>query len=194
MHCFITEQSGDLVKAIEDLRSLIEELSHKIKTDFDSATEKLNKEFTHAFGKLSDGGKARLVITKEAKGFALSLPKGEEGTPGIVTGVDIKIDLPRKKITSLDMLSGGERTLVALAFMCALVAVSEPPFLVLDEVDAALDEQNAVRFKEIMGDLAKKTQFVIITHNRATMEAADVLYGVTMADDGISKILSLKLS
>ena len=193
-HSFLTEQSGDLVKAIEDLRSLIEELSHKIKTDFDSATEKLNKEFTHAFGKLSDGGKARLVITKEAKGFALSLPKGEEGTPGIVTGVDIKIDLPRKKITSLDMLSGGERTLVALAFMCALVAVSEPPFLVLDEVDAALDEQNAVRFKEIMGDLAKKTQFVIITHNRATMEAADVLYGVTMADDGISKILSLKLS
>jgi len=185
-HIFLTEQSGDLVKATDDLRSLIEELSYKIKTDFDIATEKLNKEFTHAFGKLSDGGKARLVITKESK--------GEEGVVGGVTGVDIKIDLPRKKITSLDMLSGGERTLVALAFMCALVAVSEPPFLVLDEVDAALDEQNAVKFKEIMGDLAKKTQFVIITHNRATMEAADVLYGVTMADDGISKILSLKLS
>ncbi|MBI5421455.1 MAG: AAA family ATPase [Parcubacteria group bacterium] len=185
-HVFLTEQSGDLIKATDDLRSLIEELSHKIKTDFDIATEKLNKEFTYAFGKLSDGGKARLVITKESK--------GEEGVANVITGVDIKIDLPRKKITSLDMLSGGERTLVALAFMCALVAVSEPPFLVLDEVDAALDEQNAVKFKEIMGDLAKKTQFVIITHNRATMEAADVLYGVTMADDGISKILSLKLT
>lgn len=92
------------------------------------------------------------------------------------------------------MLSGGERTLVALAFMCALVAVSEPPFLVLDEVDAALDEQNAVKFRGIMKDLAKKTQFVIITHNRATMETADVLYGITMADDGISKVLSLKLN
>ncbi|MBI5153207.1 MAG: hypothetical protein HZA36_01990, partial [Parcubacteria group bacterium] len=203
-HIFLTEQSGDLIKATEDLRSLIEELSYKIKTDFDSATEKLNKEFTHAFGKLSDGGKARLVITKESKGeedasgtaTGVDPVRGREGSQRASTsnGVDIKIDLPRKKITSLDMLSGGERTLVALAFMCALVAVSEPPFLVLDEVDAALDEQNAVKFKEIMRDLAKKTQFVIITHNRATMEAADVLYGVTMADDGISKILSLKLA
>lgn len=184
-YVFLTEQTTDLVRASEDLRKLITELDYKIKTDFDVATEKLNKEFTTAFGMLFDGGKSRLVVTKGVS---------DEAEGDMPMGVDIKIDLPRKKITSLDMLSGGERTLVALAFMSALVAVSEPPFLVLDEVDAALDEQNAVKFREIMKGLAKKTQFVIITHNRATMEGADVLYGVTMADDGISKILSLKLS
>ncbi|MDE1970154.1 MAG: AAA family ATPase [Patescibacteria group bacterium] len=187
-HAFLSSQSSDLVRATEDLRTLGAELDLKIKTDFQDATIKLNTEFTHAFGLLSDGGKARLVMQKEPH----TVSEGEElmAPPG----VDIALELPRKKITSLDMLSGGERTLVALAFMCALVAVAEPPFLVLDEVDAALDEQNAVKFGTLMRTLAKNTQFVIITHNRATMEAADVLYGVTMADDGISRLLSLKLS
>jgi chromosome segregation protein len=108
-------------------------------------------------------------------------------------GVDIEIKLPRKKTTSLDMLSGGERSLVGIAALFAMVSVSPPPFLVLDEIDAPLDERNARRFGTMLKDFSKRTQFIVVTHNRATMEAADILYGVTLAEDGSSKIVSLKL-
>ena len=91
------------------------------------------------------------------------------------------------------MLSGGEKSLVSLAALFALISVSPPPFLVLDEIDAALDEENARRFSELIKEFSKQTQFVIVTHNRATMEAADILYGITMGEDGVSKVLSLKL-
>ena len=91
------------------------------------------------------------------------------------------------------MLSGGEKSLVSLAALFAMIWVSPPPFLVLDEIDAALDDENARRFAELVGKFSEKTQFIIVTHNRITMEHADILYGVTMGDDGVSKILSLKL-
>ena len=91
------------------------------------------------------------------------------------------------------MLSGGEKSLVSIAALFALISVSPPPFLVLDEVDAALDEKNTKCFADIVRDFSKKTQFIIVTHNRATMEASDVLYGITMEGDGVSKVLSLKL-
>ncbi|MEK7086753.1 MAG: AAA family ATPase, partial [Patescibacteria group bacterium] len=94
----------------------------------------------------------------------------------------------------LDALSGGEKSLVSLAALFALIAVSPPPFLVLDEIDAALDEENARRFAELIKEFSKQTQFIIVTHNRATMEAADVLYGVTLGEDGVSRVLSLKLA
>ncbi|MDI6734574.1 MAG: AAA family ATPase, partial [Patescibacteria group bacterium] len=106
---------------------------------------------------------------------------------------DIELNLPKKRITSLDMLSGGEKSLVSLAALFALISVSPPPFLVLDEIDAALDDDNARRFAELIKEFSKKSQFVIVTHNRVTMNVADILYGVTMGDDGVSKILSLKL-
>ena len=105
----------------------------------------------------------------------------------------MEFSIPRKPITGLDMLSGGERSLVSIAALFALVSVSPPPFLVLDEIDAALDERNARRFAEMLKSFSKKTQFVIVTPNRATMEVADVLYGVTMGEDGTSRVLSLKL-
>jgi chromosome segregation protein len=108
-------------------------------------------------------------------------------------GVDIEVKLPRKKTTSLNMLSGGERSLVGIAAVFALVSVSPPPFLVLDEIDAPLDERNARRFGAMLKDFSQRTQFIVVTHNRATMEAADILYGVTLAEDGSSKIVSLKL-
>jgi chromosome segregation protein len=108
-------------------------------------------------------------------------------------GVDIEIKLPRKKTTSLDMLSGGERSLVGIAALFAMVSVSPPPFLVLDEIDAPLDERNARRFGAMLKDFSKRTQFIVVTHNRATMEAANVLYGITLAEDGSSKVVSLKL-
>ena len=110
-----------------------------------------------------------------------------------VGGVDIEIKLPRKKTTSLDMLSGGERSLVGIAALFAMISVSPPPFLVLDEIDAPLDERNARRFGDMLKEFSKRSQFIVVTHNRATMEAAEILYGVTLAEDGSSKVVSLKL-
>jgi len=108
-------------------------------------------------------------------------------------GVEIEMSLPRRRITGLEMLSGGERSLISIAALFSLISVSPPPFLVLDEIDAALDERNARRFAELIKSFSKNTQFVIVTHNRSTMEVADILYGITMAEDGASKIVSLKL-
>ena len=108
-------------------------------------------------------------------------------------GVDIELVIPRKRIGDLEMLSGGEKSLVSIAALFALISVSPPPFLVLDEIDAALDEKNTQRFANLVKEFSKKSQFLLITHNRFTMEVADVLYGVTMGEDGASKVLSLKL-
>ncbi|MDP3880724.1 MAG: AAA family ATPase [bacterium] len=110
-----------------------------------------------------------------------------------VGGLDISLSIPRKSIKGLEMLSGGERSLVSIAVLFALVSVSPPPFLVLDEVDAALDENNTKRFASLIHEFSEKTQFMVVTHNRATMGEADVLYGVTMGEDGTSKVISLKL-
>ncbi len=107
-------------------------------------------------------------------------------------GIEIELDLPKKRITSLEMLSGGEKSLVSIAALFALVSVSPPPFLVLDEIDAALDEKNSKMFADLIKDFSGQTQFIIVTHNRAVMETANILYGVTMEEDGTSKLLSLK--
>ena len=108
-------------------------------------------------------------------------------------GIDVHILLPHKKIKGLEMLSGGERALTSIALTFAISQIKPPPFIVLDEVDAALDESNSVRFAQILNDLSHKTQFIVITHNRATMEKAKLLYGVAMSDDGVSKLLSIRL-
>ena len=111
----------------------------------------------------------------------------------IKTGIEISLNLPKKRITTLEMLSGGEKSLVSIAALFALISISPPPFLVLDEIDAALDENNSKRFANLIKEFSRKTQFIVVTHNRAVMEAADVLYGVTMGEEGTSKVLSLKL-
>jgi chromosome segregation ATPase len=204
-HTFLLKESEDLMKAVADLTALMQELNQKIKTEFDRSLSKINDEFEKFFGLMFDGGSAKLKVLK---------PKAErvneddeedveEGEEVLQTeeemlqekngGVDIEIKLPRKKVTSLDMLSGGERSLVGIAALFAMVSVSPPPFLVLDEIDAPLDERNARRFGEMLKDFSKRTQFIVVTHNRATMEAANILYGVTLAEDGSSKIVSLKL-
>ena len=108
-------------------------------------------------------------------------------------GVEIELSLPKKKINSLELLSGGERSLVSIAALFALISISPPPFLLLDEVEAALDENNSRRFASLIREFSKKTQFIIVTHNRAVMEAADVLYGITVCEEGTSKVISLKL-
>jgi len=108
-------------------------------------------------------------------------------------GVEIHATPPGKRLSSVNALSGGERALTSIALIASIIANNPAPFVVLDEVDAALDEANSMRFSGIIEELSSKTQFVVVTHNRSTMEHADILYGVTMGDDGISKVLSLKL-
>ncbi|MCK4524990.1 MAG: AAA family ATPase, partial [Candidatus Andersenbacteria bacterium] len=110
-----------------------------------------------------------------------------------IAGIEINAVPPGKKISSLDMLSGGERALASIAILFAIISNNPPPFSVLDEIDAALDEANSARLSDIIKDISSKTQFIMITHNREMMQQAGVLYGVTMHDDGVSKIISLKL-
>ncbi|MFA6354172.1 MAG: AAA family ATPase [Candidatus Paceibacterota bacterium] len=204
-HEFLNREHEDIEKARVDLINLINELTEKIQVEFDEAMGKINHEFSNFFSIMFGGGHARLKVKR-------SLPKPPvseitEGEPEIKEveseesaakkpreeGIEIELSLPRKRINSLDVLSGGERSLVGIAALFAMISVSPPPFLVLDEIDAALDERNTKRFAEILKEFSRKTQFVIVTHNRSTMEVADVLYGVTLNQDGTSKILSLKL-
>lgn len=208
-HSFLVKELTDLETACADLRKLIKDLELRIHGDFKEKFKSINDEFNNYFRLMFDGGKARLKIEKkrivgengdnssEENVGATSEDKIEANQQdvesGITAGVEIEVSIPKKKITSLDMLSGGERTLVSIAALFALISVSPPPFLVLDEIDASLDESNASRFAELIKEFSLKTQFVIVTHNRATMEIADALYGITMADDGVSKVLSLKL-
>ena len=189
---FLTTQLSDLEKASADLKEMIRDLDRRIHEDFKKAFHTISEEFNNYFRLMFGGGKAKLSL--EVKKPPVLMEEADSESPNLLeTGVEVSVNLPGKKITSLDMLSGGEKTLVSLAALFALIAVSPPPFLILDEIDAALDEENARRFAGLIQQFRDKTQFVIVTHNRATMEAADVLYGITMGEDGVSKVLSLKL-
>ncbi|MDO8556886.1 MAG: AAA family ATPase [Candidatus Jorgensenbacteria bacterium] len=198
-HEFLTAELSDLEKATKDLTGVIRELEEKIHDEFKSAFHTINKEFNNYFQLMFGGGKAKLALVKKEPAPVLNendevMPVIDAPDADLTAGVEIDLNLPRRKITNLDMLSGGEKSLVSLAALFSLIAVSPPPFLVLDEIDAALDEDNARRFSELVKSFSQKTQFIIITHNRSTMEVADILYGITMGEDGISKVLSLKLS
>ena len=205
-HAFLVKESEDLERAAADLANLMHELSEKIKTEFDKSLGKINDEFEKFFGLMFGGGSARLKVETRDTGRG-TRKMDEEGDDdndkddsfedgendfGEDGGILIDVKLPRKKITSLDVLSGGERSLVGIAALFAMVSVSPPPFLILDEIDAPLDERNARRFSEMLREFSKRTQFIVVTHNRATMEAADILYGVTLAEDGTSKVVSMK--
>jgi len=204
---FLKKESEDLEKAVVDLTRLMRDLSEKIRMEFDASLYKINDAFNEFFGVMFDGGSAKLKVLnpeplkigeedEDEEGKSKLENDGketEERTPDAEGGITIEVKLPRKKTTSLDMLSGGERSLVGIAALFAMISVSPPPFLVLDEIDAALDERNARRFADMVKDFSKRTQFIIVTHNRTTMEAAEILYGVTLAEDGTSKIVSMKL-
>ncbi|MBI2011047.1 MAG: AAA family ATPase [Candidatus Colwellbacteria bacterium] len=197
---FLSAESVDLERAMADLKKLIRDLEEKINKEFDSAIKLINQEFNKLVSLMFGGGKAKLTIQNVEDVGVVGDEDGEQvqqaerSNNSNIPGVEIDLSLPRKKIKGLDVLSGGERSLVSIAALFALISVSSPPFLVLDEIDVALDEKNAKRFGEMLKDLSAKTQFIVVTHNRATMEVADVLYGVTMAPDGTSKLVSLKLS
>jgi len=204
-HDFLKKESGDLSEAIENLGVLIKDLEEKITREFHRSFKRVNDEFNSFFRIMFGGGSAKMkvikkeihiqgggVVTEETQeGNTIEHPVESEAEEAL-HGIDVEVSIPQKKITSLEMLSGGERTLVSLAVLFSLIAISPPPFLVLDEVDSALDENNSKRFAELVRTYCATTQFVIVTHNRVTMEAADVLYGVTMDETGTSKLLSLK--
>jgi chromosome segregation protein len=172
-------QRRDLDRAIERTRGLIAELDTLIATQFRATFRALEAAFDRRFGQLFGGGFARLSLT--------------DPTDLATTGVEIVARPPGKKAQSLSMLSGGERALTAVALLFAMLEVRPVPFCVLDEVDAALDEANVGRFVEALRGLAATTQFVVITHNRGTIEAADALFGVTVGDDAVSRVISLRL-
>ncbi|MFA4999569.1 MAG: AAA family ATPase [Parcubacteria group bacterium] len=184
-------QIDELEKASADLKSLIKELDYKIHHEFSGALGKINKELS-SFAKLMfNGGKIALKLTEIIS--PLETTESSEDKE-LRQGIDIEVSLPKKRVKGLEVLSGGERSLLSTAILFSLISISPPPFIVLDEVDAALDERNARLFGEILDRFEGKTQFVVVTHNRATMESANALYGVTMGEDGSSKIVSLKLS
>lgn len=183
----ITKEAADLEAARADLVELVSDLDRRITREFSDAISSISEEFGKLFAAMFGGGSARLLA------IAAKPAEGEDPDEVGHTGIEIEVQLPKKRASSLEILSGGERSLVGLAALFALVSVSPPPFLVLDEVDAPLDERNARRFGELLRSFAHESQFIIVTHNRATMEAADVLYGVTLEADGSSKVVSLKV-
>ena len=178
-HFFLTTQVEDLHKAEADLRQVITELDELTRREFQKTFVAVAEEFHMIFHRLFGGGSARLTLTDP-----------ENLTE---TGIDIEARLPGRREQGLSLLSGGERSLTAIALVFALLKVSPTPFCVMDEVDAMLDEANVGRFRELLLELSKETQFIIITHNRNTVQAADVIYGVTMGRDSTSQIIGLKL-
>lgn len=209
-HEFLTQESEDLKNAVKSCREVITEMDGKIKKVFDEAYEQINKEFTKYFRIIFGGGNAHLIKTKvksrpvirqgapsddgaKAPSETENDPEEEVVQEEEEIGIDIFACPPGKKISHLNMLSGGERALTSIALLFAIISHNPPPFSVLDEVEAALDEANSRRFGRILHELSADTQFVIITHNRETMRQASLLYGVTMGEDGISKLLSVKL-
>ncbi len=189
-------QYDDLVAAQEKLVALGTELEEAIDKAFHEAFRKISVEFEKFFRVLFGGGNAKLIYIEPEEKLS-DVAEGEDPSSAkkIFTkpGVEIQAQPPGKKVKSVNVLSGGERALTAIALISAIIAVNPSPFVVLDEVDAALDESNSIRFADIVFELTSKTQFIVITHNRYTMERAGMIYGVTMGDDAVSKILSIKL-
>jgi len=200
---FLARELADLEQSIESLKTLIANLKDKIDTEFKEGVKKINKEFQEFFTTLFGGGHALLSIVTEIKrrrkinadedeepSDAEAL-EGEEDAPP-EQGIEINVSLPHKKVKDLHAFSGGERSLTSIALLFAMSQVNPPPFLVLDETDAALDEANSRKYGDMLEKLSKRSQLIVVTHNRETMSRAGVLYGVTIGADGASKLLSVK--
>lgn len=190
---FLTKELEDLEKTKTALCELMKELEDKLAHSFSEGIKNITAEFTKLFETMFGGGGAKLILVK-----LQNREENEEDTQlgrsvsKLEVGVDISVDIPRKRIKNLDMLSGGERALTSIALLFGMSFVNPPPFLVLDETDAALDEANSQRYGAMLRNLSDKTQLIVITHNRQTMKEAGVLYGVTMGADGVSRLLSLR--
>lgn len=173
-------QADDLERAKVALTSLMQQLDEVLQVKFVQTFAAVNEEFNRLFVRLFAGGRAQLLLV--------------DGEPGSEPGIEIEAQLPGKKMRSLSALSGGERVLVALSLIFAMLRVHPSPFCIFDEVEAALDDANTRKFTTLLRELAQQTQVLIVTHNKGTMEAADVLYGVTMEAPGVSKIISMRLT
>ncbi|MGM9927484.1 MAG: chromosome segregation protein SMC [Bacillus sp. (in: firmicutes)] len=176
---FLTEQKEDLTEAKDTLFQVIDEMDVEMKRRFDETFTAISREFEGVFQQLFGGGRAQLKLT--------------DPNDLLTTGVDIIAQPPGKKLQNLSLLSGGERALTAIALLFSILIVRPVPFCVLDEVEAALDEANVHRFSQYLKRFSEETQFIVITHRKGTMEAADVLYGITMQESGVSKLVSVRL-
>lgn len=202
-YTFLSTESADLKQAIESLKEVIKEMDDKIDQAFHTTFKDIGKKFSEYFKIIFGGGTAELSIVKiksrkrgEEENEEEELIDGEsaETTPeAFEIGIEIVASPPGKRIHNLSMLSGGERSLTSLALLFAIISHNPPPFAVLDEVEAALDEANSRRFGKMLQELSLQTQFVAITHNRETMSQAGLLYGVTMGEEGVSRLLSVRL-
>jgi chromosome segregation protein len=176
---FLTEQRDDLVKAIEGLYEVIREIEAEMSQRFHETFAAIREQFVDVFVALFGGGRADLILAEPDK--------------PLTTGIDVVAQPPGKKLQNLQLLSGGERALTALALLFAILRIKPVPFCVLDEVEAALDEANVARYAKYLREFSAQTQFIVVTHRKGTMEGADVLYGVTMQESGVSKIVSVRL-
>ena len=197
---FLGRELEDLNKSIKDCNILIAELKEKLDNEFKQGVENINTQFQNFFALMFGGGGAFLSVTMEHKKpkkddllIEQDAPEeDEESEIGFERGIEINVNLPHKKVRDLHMLSGGERSLTSIALLFAISQVNPPPFLVLDETDAALDEANSKKYGNMLENLSDYSQLIVVTHNRETMTRAEVLYGVTMSAEGVSKLLSIK--
>ena len=176
---FMCEQRLDLEDAIAKLKKIINEMTQVMKEQFSEKFKIINKNFNEVFKELFGGGKAELILTDEQN--------------ILECGIEIQAQPTGKKLQNMSLLSGGERALTAIALLFAILKINPSPFCVLDEIEAALDDVNVFRYADYLKKFTKETQFLVITHRKGTMEAADTVYGVTMEENGISKLLSMKL-
>lgn len=195
---FLEREVTDLEASVEKLELIIVDLEKTIDAKFEEGLKHINVALKHFFSKLFGGGEAKLEIEAPRKRSRAVLDEDaeeeiEDEDEELYAGLSIHVSLPRKKVRGLEVLSGGERALTSIALIFSMSQVHPPPFLILDETDAALDEANSKRYADMVQELAEKSQLIVITHNRATMAAAGELYGVTMGQDGVSKLLSVKL-
>ena len=179
-HTFLTTQEGDLTQSIESLQEAIQKINKTTKSLFNETFINLNRKFNEVFISFFEGGKAEMVLLDEGNPFE--------------SGVDIIVQPPGKKVRNVSMLSGGEKALTAIALLFASFLIHPSPFCILDEIDAPLDEENIRRFTTVLKTMTAHSQFIVITHNKRTMEIADILYGVTQEEPGVSKLISVRMT
>jgi chromosome segregation protein len=183
---FLTAQEEDLSRSVSSLREIINRINRTTKDMFGATFNELQQKFREVFGRFFPGGRAELVLTEPQS-------DDEDGSGAQEPGIDIVAQPPGKRLKSIAMLSGGEKTLTAMALIFASFLIRPTPFCILDEIDAPLDEENIGRFTDVLTELAGGAQFIVVTHNKRTMAVADSLFGVTMEEPGVSKLVSVRL-
>jgi chromosome segregation protein len=179
-YTYLATQRDDVLTSKRELESIIRNITQEMTTIFVSEFQKIDHYFGITFEEMFGGGKGQLIL--------------ENPEEPLTCGIEIRVQPPGKQVKTITLLSGGEKAFVAIALYFAILKVRPTPFCMLDEIDAALDDRNVERFATYLRGLATKTQFIVITHRRGTMEASDVLYGVTMQEQGVSKLLRLDLN